>query len=316
MTSTAMLIQKGEAYLMEEVFEPAIKYLTEAIVSDANSARALCSRAEAYYRKALACGGNSGRAKQIRSELLNFALVDIKRAVQLAPDYSEAYSGLGSIYFEMREYQKAIAVYGLALKIAPNNSDYCYNQAMAYVRLKDWDNALSLLTVIIGLEQDNAEAFFERATVYDAMGKHDKALLDLDSAISLNPRAKYYAYRAESALDFGCDACASKSALSDLTEAIRLDPKDSQSFLVRSIIHAGLEDYESELSDLNVAVKLSPLSAEAYLNRYNCLKNLGDHVKAMPDWIVYCAIMSQEVPAGNPIIAPELLNAVKRSARN
>lgn len=318
MTNTALLIQKGEAYLMEEVFEPAIKYLSEAIASDSSAARAYCSRAEAYCRKAMSLGRKDKPIDDMTRELLTLALNDVRLAIQIDPNYLEAHHGLGWAYFELEEYHEAIAAYGVAFKLDPKDISSYYNQGMAYIRLEDWANALKILTEVIKLEPDKAEAYFERATIYDAIEEHDKALDDLATAIELDPCAKYYFYRAESALDLGCDAsrCATKSALSDLTEAIRLDPKDPQSFLSRSEIYAALEDYESELSDLDNAIKVSPLLAEAYLSRYKCHTNLGNTAKAMQDWVVYSAIRAQESPAGHPIIAQELLDAAKRSVRN
>ncbi|OGR74263.1 MAG: hypothetical protein A2089_03745 [Elusimicrobia bacterium GWD2_63_28] len=316
MTNTAMLIQKGEAYLMEEVFEPAIKCLSEAIANDSTAARAYCSRSEAYCRKAMARRGEDTPLDDAALALLKLALEDVKLAIQIDPKYMEAHHGLGWIYFEMEQYHEAIEAYGIARKLDSKDVSPYYNQAMAHIRLENWDNALKILNDVIELEPDNAEALFERATVYDALGEHDKALGDLDTAIGLKPCAKYYAYRAESVLDFGCMHCSVKSALSDLTEAIRLDPKHARSFLSRSEIYAALEDYESELSDLDSAIKVSPLFAEAYLSRYKCHKNLGNPTKAMQDWIVYSAIRAQESHFFRPVISDEIMKGAKKFCLN
>ena len=44
---------------------------------------------------------------------------NLKKAIELQPDYAEAYNNLGNAYKEMEEYNEAILVYEKAIELNP-----------------------------------------------------------------------------------------------------------------------------------------------------------------------------------------------------
>lgn len=90
-------------------FDEAEKTLTEAIKYDKNNF-------EAYYYRGCA---------RINAKKYEDAIADLEKAVELKPDYADAYFNLGRTYFLLRDEDKACENYKLAAKYGrPNLEDY------------------------------------------------------------------------------------------------------------------------------------------------------------------------------------------------
>ena len=57
-----------------------------------------------------------------RRNLLDHAILQYKRVVELSPDNVDAYVNLGDIYFHQNEFASALASYNAALAISPTNT--------------------------------------------------------------------------------------------------------------------------------------------------------------------------------------------------
>lgn len=90
-------------------FAEAEETLTEAIKYDK-------SNFEAYYYRGCA---------RINAKKYNEAIADLEKAVELKPDYADAYFNLGKTYYLMHDEDKACEYYKLAAQYGrPNLEDY------------------------------------------------------------------------------------------------------------------------------------------------------------------------------------------------
>ena len=90
-------------------FEEAEETLTKAIKYDKNNF-------EAYYYRGCA---------KVNGQKYKEAIADFEKAVELKPDYADAYFNLGNTYFLMHEEDKACEYYRLADKYGrPNLEDH------------------------------------------------------------------------------------------------------------------------------------------------------------------------------------------------
>ena len=81
------------------------------------------------------------------------AIIDLDEAIELNPDFAQAFRVRGLVYDKKGEYDRAIAN---------------FNQA-------------------IGLKPDYADALHERGIAYAKKGEYDRAIADYNEAIRLNP---------------------------------------------------------------------------------------------------------------------------------
>ena len=105
-----VLTEEGSKQLLRySQFDEAEETLTEAIKYDKGNF-------EAYYYRGCA---------RINSRKYNEAIADLEKAVELKPDYADAYFNLGRTYYMMHEEDKACENYKLAARYGrPNLEDY------------------------------------------------------------------------------------------------------------------------------------------------------------------------------------------------
>jgi len=87
----------------------------------------------------------------------------------------------------VREYEKAIADYGDALRLDPKWSHAYFNRANAYKALKEYGKAVGDYSEAIRFDAKAADAYFNRAGAYKARKEYDKAVSDYREVIRLDP---------------------------------------------------------------------------------------------------------------------------------
>ena len=109
-SKSRVLTEEGcDQLLRYSQFDEAEKTLTEAIKYDK-------SNFEAYYYRGCA---------RINAKKYSEAIADLEKAVELKPDYADAYFNLGKTYYLMHDEDKACEYYKLAAQYGrPNLEDY------------------------------------------------------------------------------------------------------------------------------------------------------------------------------------------------
>jgi tetratricopeptide (TPR) repeat protein len=74
-----------------------------------------------------------------------------------------------------------------------------------------------------------------------------------------------------------------RGAISDYTEAIRLNPKSSNAYALRGIARGSLGDFQGVIDDTSTAIRLDPKNVFAYTLRGNARSGLGDFQGAIND---------------------------------
>ena len=121
--ATAYFI-RGYAYLNRSEYSQAISDLTQATRLNPNYAVAYNIRGNAYRKKGEhdeGCLGEKCPPKD--NEYSEKAIADYTKAIELNPNYAEAYSNRGNMYYRKGNSVKAIADYKTALQLNPNNAE-------------------------------------------------------------------------------------------------------------------------------------------------------------------------------------------------
>jgi len=82
------------------------------------------------------------------------ALVSYDRAIQLKPDYAEAYYNQGVTFGELKRYDDALVSYDRAIQLKPDYAEAYYNQGVTFGELKRYDDALVSYDRAIQLKPD------------------------------------------------------------------------------------------------------------------------------------------------------------------
>ena len=94
-------------------------------------------------------------------------------------------------------------------------------------------------------------------------------------------------------------------AITEYTEAIRLNPNDAAAYNNRGNTHSKLGAYIFAISDYDEAIRLNPEKPDFYSNRGNAYAHLGDHGMANADYAKADSLRSKAMkPQGNNVIIP------------
>jgi tetratricopeptide (TPR) repeat protein len=77
---------------------------------------------------------------------------------------------------------------------------------------------------------------------------------------------------------------ASRQAVAEFTEALRLDPKNATAYSNRAYVYSGKGDTDRAIADLTEAIRLDPKFVKAYSNRGVAYSGKGDTDRAIADY--------------------------------
>ena len=245
-------------------FSSAIDSIPTDITVTANPAEANYFRGNAYHYK-----GDYDRA-----------IADWDRAIQLKPDYADAYNNRGLTYDSKGDHDRAIADYDKAVQLKPDFAEAYLGRGAAYNYKGDYDRAIADYDKAVQLKPDYAGAYNNRGIAYDSKGDHDQAIADYGKAIQLKPdyadayNNRGVVYNSKGDHD---------RAIADFDKAIQLKPDYANAYNNRGIAYNSKGDHDRAIADFDKAIQLKPNFAAAYNNRCYNLYELGRYQTALPD---------------------------------
>jgi type IV pilus assembly protein PilF len=163
-------------------------------------------------------------------EMYPKAIEHFNKAVELTPDYSEAYNNLGTVYLILKQWDsaincfkhalannlyatphfayhnlglahynkgephKAIEYYQKAIQVQPLYSRSYHNMGIAFESLGQWEKAIENYKRSIRYAPDNPASYFFLGRLYAKLNKPSLAARNLEETIRLN---KHNAYEPE-----------------------------------------------------------------------------------------------------------------------
>ncbi len=283
-------VEEGTRLAYQDKHDEAIKLYTEAIELNPNNTAAYFARAGIYHARSIL---NKTDAKKFRTLAIN----DLNKAIEIKPDYSDAYGKRGFIYYYAKDYPNAIKDFNRAIEINPTVAqNYIYRSLYYRQVLKDNNRALSDLNKAIELKP-SAHAYINRASFYSHSKNYGRAIDDLNKAIELEPnnphayeaRARFYSSPLTDPIlrDYS-------RAAEDYSRAIELQEQPAMvamNYYNRGECYRALKIYDKAIADYTQAIEIGTDNAVVqtllkyiYHNRGKCYEKLGDTAKAKADF--------------------------------
>ena len=119
------------------------------------------------------------------------------KALELAPNLTEAYEKRGMLYFFQEKFDNVIEDYQTFIGLSPPKSEAYRMLGMGYLKKGDYRSAIYNFTRAIEIDSKNASAYANRAEAHFLSGNYDLTVLDSTRAIEIggNPRDIADAYR-------------------------------------------------------------------------------------------------------------------------
>jgi tetratricopeptide (TPR) repeat protein len=117
----------------------------------------------------------------------NIAIDNLKKALELKPDFAECYYNLGNTYFKRKEYDMAIDAYNKGLAIKSDDLQSFYNLAIIYTWKKEFDLAIEFYNKIMTIIPDNPDVYEELGNIYFKKNDYDNSIDYYNKGLSINP---------------------------------------------------------------------------------------------------------------------------------
>lgn len=115
------------------------------------------------------------------------AMLACKNALEIYPEFAEAYRIVGNIFRHQGKFAEALGIYAKALKIDPNSAKVYAHVGALYAEREDWQKALDYYQQSAIINPNSAEVYSNLAQIWEELGDTEKALECFYQAIDLNP---------------------------------------------------------------------------------------------------------------------------------
>lgn len=187
--------------------------------------------------------------------------------------------GDGVRLFRANRYEQAILNFNQAIDLQPNYVDAYRMRGRSYAALSKPDDAVPDFTKVVNYRPKDATAFVERGFAELDRKKLDRALADAGAALAIEPRfARAYNLRATAARAMGD----MPKAIEDFSHAVEIDPNLDNLFQ-RGATYQAMNDQQHALADFDAALVLAPDQPHTYFARAQARIALGDMKGAKED---------------------------------
>ena len=191
----------------------------------------------------------------LRKEMLQNSANHLRKAIQIYPQYLDAYNNLGIVYKLMGDYPKAIQVYLANIK---NDSEYSknyYNLATAYYDNNEFRKAINSMQEYVSRNPTNADAYL-------IMGKAAGNLKDFESAVNYLNKALQIAPQRIDILNFhgmanGMIGRQDQAEIS-FKKALQLEPNRADLLMNLALCFHQQEKFEEEIQTLQKILRIDP----------------------------------------------------------
>ena len=189
----------------------------------------------------------SGSKKQ-DSENYEGAMEDYNRAIEINPNYFEAYWLRGTLKALLENHSDAIVDFSIAIRLNPNFEASYLNRGWSKEVLNDYKGALVDYSSAIKIEPSiDGSDYFCRAGVKKHLGDQKGAILDYNKVIETNPSFDV-------------------------------------AYFNRGHSRMILKDYKGAISDFDLGIAINPNDGKAYYNMGQAKMYLNKKNEACSDW--------------------------------
>ena len=197
-----------------------------------------------------------------------------RKAIELDPNYANAYNNLGLIMTDIGELKEAELLTRKAIKINPNYANAYVNLGLILKDLGKSKEAEISMRKAIKIEPNSPSLHSNLGSILKDLGKLKEAEKSIKIAIKLNP---FYAEAHSNLGSILKDLGKLEEAEKSTRKAIELKPDFAEAYLNLGTILSDLGKLKKAILNLQKSIKIKPNYAKAYLNLSLIELLLGDY---------------------------------------
>lgn len=229
----------------------------------------------------------------------NDAIKDYGEAIKLNPKNDVALSARAILLAEKKEFAKAVADINDAVRLDPKCANYYYNRGVIFFAMKEPEKASLNYGEAIRLDPRNSKALHNRAVIWiSEKNDFDDAIADLSEAIRVNPKeVEHYSARAAC---WGAKQEFDK-VITDCDIIVRLRRDCLAAYRYRGAAFIRKKEYDKAISDFDEAIRLDPKNAVCYALRGEAWLEKKSFVKGMADYREFLRLVTPSAISVNKI---------------
>jgi protein O-mannosyl-transferase len=182
-----------------------------------------------------------------------------------------AYNNRGFVYWNLRQWDKAIVDCSKAIELDSNYAFAYNNRGIAYWNIQQWERAKADFSKTIEINPKYSPAYSNRGNVYGYLRQWEKSITDCSKAIELDSN---YAFSYNNRGIAYLNLRQWEKAIADYSRAIEIDPQYVFAYNNRGNAYGYVEQWEKAIADYSKAIEIDPNYTIAYDNREVAFKNL------------------------------------------
>ena len=203
---------------------------------------------------------------------LNEAVAAYRQAIGIKPDYAEAHSNLGVSLKQQGKLSEAIAAFRQAIGIRPDYAKAYSNLGVALRQQGKLDEAVAAYRQAIGIKADFAEAYSNLGAALDEQGNIEGAVVAYRQAIGI--KAGYAEFHSNLGVALYKQGRVTE-ALAAYRQAINLNPNYAEAYCNLGLAFKQLGKREEAVAAFRRAIDIKTNYDEAHFNLGIALKECG-----------------------------------------
>ncbi len=180
------------------------------------------------------------------------------------PRHFDALQLLGLVYAQVQQWEKALALFDLALQVNAKSPNVLNNQGIVLKALKRFKDAEVSFRAALEIKHDYPEAYNNLGIALQEQGREVEALAKYEAAISLNANyAQAYSNRGNALSRMH----RYDEAVASCIKAIELQSNNPEAYFNKGVAQKGLNQWQEALSSYDKATELNASFAQAYFNK-------------------------------------------------
>ncbi|MDP9229858.1 MAG: tetratricopeptide repeat protein [Bacteroidota bacterium] len=201
----------------------------------------------------------------MKNMLLDNAIKEYKKAVEIYPYYIDAYKHLGDAYDKRNDNQDAIKYFEIANDLA-NNSDTTILHYLGhlYDKTGQFDKAISTYQALLIKEKDaESEIYYYIGLLYNKKKQYDMAITYLDSALKRNP-GNVLALKNKALAYINLNKNAETIAVAE--KILKIDSNFAKAYSYAGFAYLNMQNYPKAVEYLEKSLQFDPADIEC-INR-------------------------------------------------
>jgi tetratricopeptide (TPR) repeat protein len=215
----------------------------------------------------------------IETANFNDAIAQFSKAIELDPDYVDAYIARANAFENLGKFEEASEDFSRALVFKPKEADISYKLGVTYNKLDKYEEALSALNKATKLAKRSLPSYQEKVKTLLALEDYKFAIKVADTALLLKENALNFYQHGLVNEKLGKPVDAEK----DYLKAIAKDRRHIDSYLSLAELRTELNNLDQAMNNCNTVVNLDSRNTRAYLIRSEIYKKGLDYVSAIND---------------------------------